>query len=87
MISKSISQYFYDLYTIYEIWMHTPYIYLYVYLYKHVLHWCWILEVEGKMQLKEHLTDGRDYKLLPEDGWEFLVQIYGTLDSLKVSLQ
>lgn len=38
------------------------------------------------MQLKEHLINGVNYILLPEDGWDFLVQIYGTLDSLKVSL-
>lgn len=40
-------------------------------------------EVEDELQLKEHLIDEEDYILLPEDGWDFLVQIYGTLDSLK----
>lgn len=57
-----------------------------IFLKTHDLHVCSMLETEGELQLKDHLIDDLDFILLPEDGWEFLVQIYGTLDSLKVNL-
>lgn len=32
---------------------------------------------EDNEELKEHLLDEMDYKLVPEDVWDFLVSIYG----------
>lgn len=44
-------------------------------------------EVEGVLQLKDHLVKDLDYCLLPNEGWQFLVQNYGTLNICKDTLQ
>lgn len=42
--------------------------------------------IVGGVCLKERLNDKFDYVLLPEDGWLYMVQHYGTLHGCKVSL-
>lgn len=33
-----------------------------------------------QQELKEHLVDELDYKLVPEDIWEYLVKTYGLVN-------
>lgn len=39
-----------------------------------------LTESDGQLNLKEHLIDEMDYKLVPEDIWDFLAETYGVTE-------
>lgn len=57
-------------------------------LFLHTYIWCIITctYVDYRGALKDHLREEFDYIFLPEDGWVYMVQNYGTLHGRKVSL-